>query len=251
MANRSLTPDTRVGAKVCRKCGTERELTLFPRDRRATDLSGARCRSCCNVDNAMWAANNPDKVKQMVGGWCSKNKARMAEVAKKWRDENAERKASTDRAWYAANKDRHLLLNKEWQAKNPEKVKAKAARFRERNRDLINANFSRKRKETPERVKEIRRAYRDRHPEITGVENAIRRAIKRNARVEWADKNAIRQIYRLAKAKETETGVPHHVDHIVPLKSKLVCGLHVEANLQVLTAFENISKHNKTWPDMP
>jgi hypothetical protein len=141
-------------------------------------------------------------------------------------------------------------LNKEWQARNPEKVKAKAARFRELNREALNAYHAQKRKDNPERVKEIRRAYRGRHPEITGVENAIRRAIKRNARVEWADKNAIRQIYRLAKTKETETGVPHHVDHIVPLKSNLVCGLHVEANLQVLTAFENISKHNKTWPDM-
>jgi len=251
MANRSLTPDTRVGTKVCRKCGIERELTLFPRDKRATDLSGARCRNCCNADNALWAANNPDKVKQMVGDWGRRNQARVAEVAKLWRSENLERYDEARKTWYAANKDRQLLLNKEWQAKNPEKVKAKAARFRELNREALNANFSRKRKENPERIKQIRRAYRDRHPEITGVENAIRRAIKRNARVGWADKNAIRQIYRLAKSKETETGVPHHVDHIVPLKSKLVCGLHVEANLQVLTAFENISKHNKTWPDMP
>ena len=46
-------------------------------------------------------------------------------------------------------------------------------------------------------------------------------------------------------------GFKWEVDHIVPLQSKLVCGLHVHNNLQVITALENIKKHNKVWPDMP
>lgn len=61
----------------------------------------------------------------------------------------------------------------------------------------------------------------------------------------WADKKAIRAIYIKARQLTAETGIKHEVDHIVPSNHPLVCGLHVEANLQILTEFENIGKSNK------
>jgi 5-methylcytosine-specific restriction endonuclease McrA len=74
---------------------------------------------------------------------------------------------------------------------------------------------------------------------------AKRRADKPRATPAWVDLNKIKAIYSCCKQLSELTGVEHHVDHVVPLQGKNVCGLHVHYNLQILKASENISKSNK------
>lgn len=75
--------------------------------------------------------------------------------------------------------------------------------------------------------------------------NDRKAAIRGTVTPRWADKKAIRAFYLEARRLSKETGVPHHVDHIIPLKGKNVCGLHVENNLRVVRGVDNQRKYNK------
>ncbi len=80
---------------------------------------------------------------------------------------------------------------------------------------------------------------------------ARRRASKLRATPSWADNSKIVEIYKRSQELTISTGIIHHVDHIVPLISELVCGLHCENNLRVIVGKENLSKGNRYWDDMP
>lgn len=66
----------------------------------------------------------------------------------------------------------------------------------------------------------------------------------------WADKDHIQAFYDVAAAYRA-MGVECEVDHIVPLRSPRVCGLHVGDNLQLLAPGSNKAKGNRYWPGMP
>lgn len=89
------------------------------------------------------------------------------------------------------------------------------------------------------------RVYSRQQMHIEAEKSARRRAIQSKATPLWADLSAIRAIYREAARITKETGQPQHVDHVVPLISPVVCGLHTQSNLQVLPAPINLSKGNR------
>ena len=66
----------------------------------------------------------------------------------------------------------------------------------------------------------------------------------------WANKELIAEVHKARILKEIETGVKHHVDHIIAISGvdingePCVCGLNVHYNLRIMTATENMSKSN-------
>lgn len=99
----------------------------------------------------------------------------------------------------------------------------------------------------PER--KAKKLQNDRDNPERGRAKAARQAVENNQRVPpWADMDAIKEIYAEAARLERETGEKWHVDHIIPRRGKLVSGLHVASNLQILPARENIQKSNHFVP---
>ena len=90
--------------------------------------------------------------------------------------------------------------------------------------------------------------YKNRTPQQKAkwIEYVVARQKRiKTATPKWANRDDIKEVYIKAQILTKETGIKHEVDHIVPLTNKLVCGLHVEHNLRVVTFSENRSKSNK------
>lgn len=105
--------------------------------------------------------------------------------------------------------------------------------------------------EQKSRMRKLERGRRKINPPNYSLQTSMRRARKYQATPTWANKDKIRQIYEEAIFRSKEYGYKLHVDHIVPLKNDIVCGLHCEHNLRIVTPKENLVKSNKYWPDMP
>jgi len=104
-----------------------------------------------------------------------------------------------------------------------------------------------KRKERRNRINQKQRTYYQNNKQYYITKGRLRAKGIRQAKPKWLTtdhKWVIDEIYELRDLRSSITRVEHHVDHIVPLKGKHCCGLHVPWNLRVITAEENLSKSN-------
>lgn len=136
------------------------------------------------------------------------------------------------RTWCAKNRDKRQAASKKCRAKYPERVTARMRDWYERNKEAQAAKKA---------------AWRAANKSLIYAANAARRGREIQATPPWADqyKDDFTFIYAERDRISRETGIPHHVDHIYPLRGKDSCGLHVPWNLRIIPAVENLKKRNK------
>lgn len=127
----------------------------------------------------------------------------------------------------------------EYRANNKEKAKQYRVSKKDDHKQWLKNNSS--------RTRQYRKTYREKYPDKVNYTNSKRRASKLKATTSWDEELTnlvIQEAYHLTKLREKATGFTWHVDHVIPLQGKSVCGLHVWNNLAVIPASENLSKNN-------
>jgi hypothetical protein len=199
------------------------------------------------------------------------NKDKLSAKNKKWYINNKEKALAYGKAWNESNKE----YIKECREVNKEKVAEKQKLYREANKDKIaaqnkayrEANIDKCRKATKkwyinnkERLREYsksysalgkRKEYQQKNKHIYQNNSAKYRALKRkqipiHLRDCSHEKQRMLQIYKLSNIISVTTGVQHHVDHMWPLADG---GPHWSGNLQVIPAYDNISKSASVCED--
>lgn len=170
---------------------------------------GGGCPECRRITALENYKRNQEKNIQRAKEWNIKNREKYNENIKQWAKKNK-------------NKNKKLKWNQKWYNANIEKA-----------RDMCRKKYNKWKLKNKDKLRQ---------------KKARRRAKELFAYPSWANKNKILQKYKEAVIKMQKTKIKHHVDHIYPLNSKWLCGLHVENNLQVISEKENLKKGNRTWP---
>ncbi len=129
-----------------------------------------------------------------------------------------------------------------------EASKAAGRRYYEKNKEAVKARANARPKDE---VNQYRRKHKENNPDYYKSLTSVRKRRHRAATPKWItpeQKLAMRQLYLQAMELTKLTGERYVVDHIVPLISDEVCGLHVPWNLRVITQEENLRKSNKLEP---
>jgi len=151
------------------------------------------------------------------GKWGYNCKSCIAEYQRIYREANAERIAESKKAW---------------KVRNAEHVKAK---------DRAYADMY------PERRAAARKRWDEANPGVTAAAKAANKRDRAKRVPLWLsedDRWLIAETYKFAKLRTQMTGIRWTVDHIIPIKGKLVSGLHVPENLRVVPFKVNARKGN-------
>lgn len=191
--------------KTCNCCGLTKEIGEFYKRKDSPDGYRNDCKDCRIISSRS-------------------NFWKNREVRNRKNSERHRRKIEQNPEFYS----QYYLSKKE-------KIKVWAAESYQRNKDKIKVRVKKWASQNRGKVNAISKAYKA--AKLRACPAWVRNSSELRAQMD--------AIYEKAFQLSLDTGVSHHVDHIIPLRGKAVSGLHVPWNLQVLTGSENCRKSNR------
>lgn len=157
--------------------------------------------------------------KDLKKNWHNKNKHRVNVSRNKWKEENKEQELNNVKKSYIKNKKARIKYSRDWQKANPEKIISGKVRYALNPGKYISYVVARK-------------------------------ATKIKATLNGFEQEII-DIYNEATRLQKIDGIKRHVHHVVPLRQydKIVCGLHVPWNLEILTEEQHLIAHEELKRD--
>lgn len=219
--------------KACIKCGVLKPLEDFFLRSSSSSVRRGECKSCLCERTNNWRKNNKEKSDQYSKNYRLRNPEKWKEICK-----------NNTKIQYQKNPEKWKRYSRDWRLKNPERVAERVALWMQKNPDWWDTY----RKKNAVAIRAKNAAYSKSNPAKASQKSSRYTARKLRSQPRWLTVFHLAQIeemYEVAIAVSCQTGIKHHVDHIVPLRGKTVRGLHVPWNLQVIPDEENFYKSNK------
>jgi hypothetical protein len=195
--------------KQCVICHEHKDIADFHKKKNGKYGVNSRCKPCAYEYNKKYSDAN----------------------IKRYRAKNREKINSQARERYAADPQKHINACKKSRAKHYDRY----------------ISYSRQYEATHKQERyEKNRKYIQVTPHKRLEFDLKKKVAKQQASVTWANEELIAKVYRLRDKLNKLAGyVKYHVDHEIPLRGKKVSGLHVENNLRIMLAKDNLSKGNR------
>lgn len=229
--------------KTCTKCGIEKELTDYHRQKSSADGHARQCKKCANAQSKKYRENNSVKIKEYKRQYFQKNKDKVYESRRRYEQNNIDAVRKRRKKYYQeVGKPRY----QENYRKNREHYQAKDQEYYQNNREYIKKRTAENYRQNRESYLATASKYRKNNPEVVRSSH-----LRRRARLVDADDGTVTSEFLNNLIKKNTTcyycGVElegkGHVEHMTPLSRG---GLHSVNNLTMSCASCNLSKGTKT-----
>ena len=134
--------------KKCTKCGVEKTLDSFNKQKACKDGLQYMCKDCKKV----YKEANKEEIAAKDKSYYEANKERILAKTKIWRGANKEKVEATRKAYYEANKEELLAYNKAYYEANKEELLANSKAYYEANKEPEKCRESSRRRRAAKRA---------------------------------------------------------------------------------------------------